>query len=278
VRLDLAGVLTASGGLFCLVYGLANAEMNGWSTPLTVVLLALSAVLVAGFVVAERVVPEPLLPLRVVADRRRGSSYLSVALAFTGMFGAFLFLTYYLQQDLAYSPLKTGAAFLPMTAGIMVAAGSSTVRLLPRFGPRPLVPTGFVIGAGAMVWLAQLSPGSTYAGGVLVPIFLLGLGIGLAFAPSINTATAGIAHADAGVGSAMVNTSQQVGGAVGTAVLSTVFSSAVTSYLTSHRPGPQLISTATIHGYAVAFAVCAGIFATGAVLSVALLPPGRGEP
>ncbi|MGH8860237.1 MAG: MFS transporter [Jatrophihabitantaceae bacterium] len=274
-RIDLPGLVAACGGLFCLVYGLSNAEMDRWEAPLTVTMLVLSAVLLISFVVVEARVANPLLPLRVLADRRRGSSFLTIALAFTAMFGTFLFLTYYLQQNLGYSPLKTGVAFLPISAGIVVSAGLSNVRLVPRFGPRPLVPTGFVIGVAAMVWLAQLTPGSTYAGGVLVPMILFGLGVGLAFAPSINTATTGIDHADAGVGSAMVNTSQQVGGAIGTAVLSTVFASAVTSYASSHRPGPQLLGAASIHGYTTAFAVCAGVFAVGAVLSAVLLPSGR---
>ncbi|PZS26994.1 MAG: MFS transporter [Pseudonocardiales bacterium] len=275
VHLDVPGVLAASGGLFCLVYGLSNAEQHSWGAPLTVTLLVCSAVLLVGFVVIEHQVAEPLLPLRVVTDRNRGGSYLAIALAFTCMFGSFLFLTYYLQQNLGYSPLKTGAAFLPMTAGIVFAAGLSNTALLPRFGPRPLVPTGFLIGAGAMYWLAQLSVTSTYTGGVAAPMFLLGLGVGLAFAPSLNTATLGIEHRDAGVGSAMVNTSQQVGGAIGTAVLSTIFSSALKNYVSSHRPSPALPAAASIHGYTVAFAVSTGILLAAAAISAVLLRSGR---
>jgi EmrB/QacA subfamily drug resistance transporter len=278
IRLDLPGVVTASGGLFLLVYGLSHAELHGWGSALTVLSLVASGVLLISFVVVERTARRPLLPLRVLANRNRAGSYLSIALAFTGMFGTFLFLTYFLQQNLGYSPLTTGLAFLPVTAGLMITAGLANTRLVPRFGPRPLVPTGFVIGGVAMSWLAQLSTSSTYAGGVLAPMFLLGVGVALVFAPSIATATSGIAIADAGVGSAMVSTSQQIGGAIGTAVLSTVFSSALGRYLISHRPGPQLQSAAVVHGYASAFLVSAGVFFGGAVLSAMLLRSGRLDP
>lgn len=270
-RLDLTGVLTASGGLFCLVYGLSNAERHGWADRLTVTMLATSGVLLIAFLLAERIVRAPLLPLRVLTDRDRGGSYVAIMLAFAGMFSVLLFLTYFLQQNLGYSPLKTGVAFLPLTVGLMVSAGASNTKLLPRFGARPLVPLGFLVGGAGMTWLAQLSPSSAYAADVLGPLFVLGLGLGLAFAPAVNTATSDIDTSDAGVGSAMVNTSQQIGGAVGTALLSTLFSSALTRYLTSHQPGRGQAAAATVHGYVVAFSVSAGIFAGGAVISAALL-------
>ncbi len=280
VRIDVAGVLTVSGGLFCLVYGLSNAEQNGWKDSLTLVMLIAAALLLIAFGIVEAQVLQPLLPMRVLADRNRAGAYLAIAVAFCSMFGAFLFLTYFLQINLGYSPLRTGVAFLPLTAGLMVAAGAANTGLVPRFGPRPIVPTGMLIAAAAMWWLAHLSVDSTYAGDVLGPMFVLGLGVGLTFAPSITTATAGIDTADAGVGSAMVNTSQQVGGAVGIAALSTVFSSALTDYLGSHRPAPGqspavLQAAAAIHGYAAAFTVSAVIFLIGAVLIALLLRSGR---
>lgn len=270
-RLDLIGVLTASGGLFCLVYGLSNAERHGWADRLTVTMLVASGAMLIAFVLAERIVRAPLLPLRILTDRDRGGSYLAILLAFTGMFSVLLFLTYFLQQNLGYSPLKTGIAFLPLTLGLMVAAGASNTKLLPRFGARPLVPLGFLVGAAGMTWLAQLSPSATYAADVLGPLFVLGVGLGFAFAPAVNTATSDIDASDAGVGSAMANTSQQIGGAVGTALLSTLFSSALTRYLASHHPERGLAAAATLHGYVVAFSVSAGIFAGGAVISAVLL-------
>ena len=155
----------------------------------------------------------------------------------------------------------------------MLSAGLANTRLFPRFGPRPLVPIGFAIGAVAMVWFGQLSTSSTYAGGVLAPMFICGFGVGLAFAPAIVTGTLGVDAADAGVGSAMVNTSQQMGGAVGTAVLSTVFSSALSDYLVSHGPTAQ--AAAAVHGYSAAFLVGAAVFTGGAVLAALLFRSGR---
>jgi EmrB/QacA subfamily drug resistance transporter len=274
-QLDWPGVLAVSGGLFCLVYGLSNAQTDSWTAPLTISMFATSAVLLALFVPLEMRAQQPLLPLHIVADRNRVGSYLAIGLAFCSMFGVFLFLTYYLQQNLHYSPLMTGVAFLPFAAGIAVAAGVSNTQLVPRLGPRPLVPTGMAAAAAGMFWLRQLDESSTYTGGVLAPLIVLGLGVGLTFAPAIATATAALPDRDAGVGSAMVNTSQQIGGAVGTAVLSTIFTSVVARYLGSHPSGPQAQSAAAIHGYTVAFSVACGLFLVGAVITAALLRSGR---
>jgi MFS family permease len=209
-------------------------------------------------------------------DRNRVGAYLAIMIAFCSMFSAFLFLTYYAQQNLHYSPLKTGVAFLPLTVGIAAAAGLANARLIPRWGPRRVIPPGMLIAAGGMLWLAQLDLHSTYAGGVLGPLFLLGVGTGLTFAPAIATATAGITGKDAGVASAMVNTTQQIGGAIGTAALSTIFASALTRYLSGHRPpSPALRAAAAIHGYGVAFSVSCALFLGGAVVTALLL---RGAP
>lgn len=282
-RIDLTGALTGSGALFCLVYGLSSAQQDGWGNTLTVSLLVVAAVLLAVFVVVETRVAAPLLPLRVVADRNRGASLLTITLGSCSFFAAYLFLTYFFQVNLGYSPLRTGVSFLPMIAGLMAAVGASNLLLLPRFGPRPLVPAGMLIAAGAMWWLSQLSVDSTYAADVLGPMFVLGLGLGTSLAPSITTATAGIDAADAGVGSAMVNTSQQIGGAVGAAALSAVFANAVTEYLTSHRPtsprgATAVQAAAAIHGYSAAFTVSAFIFLGGAVVLPLLLRSGRITP
>jgi EmrB/QacA subfamily drug resistance transporter len=274
-QLDWLGVVTVSGGLFCLVYGLSNAETDRWTAPLTVAMFIASAVLLIAFVAVEARAKQPLLPLRIVADRNRAGAYFAIAVAFCAMFSVFLFLTYYVQQNLGYSPLKTGVAFLPFAAGIAVSAGLSNTKLVPRFGPRPLVPTGMLIAAGAMFWLSHLDVTSTYAKDVVGPLVLLGLGVGLTFAPSIATATAGVPRGDAGVASAMVNTSQQIGGAVGTAALSTIFASALTRYLTHHRPSAQLRAEAAIHGYSVAFSVACGLFLAGTVITVLVLRSGR---
>jgi hypothetical protein len=145
-----------------------------------------------------------------------------------------LFLTYYLQQTLRYSPLVTGVAFLPLSAGLILAANLSTTVLMPRFGPRPLVASGMLAAAGAMAWLAQLGPHTAYAAGVLGPTILAGIGVGLVIAPVINTGTFGVAPQDAGVASATVTVGQQLGASVGTSLLNTIFAAAVTAYLTAH--------------------------------------------
>jgi MFS family permease len=144
--------------------------------------------------------------------------------------------------------------------------------LLKRVGPRPLMTTGLLLGAGAMVWLAQLTPSSGYGGHVLPALLVLGVGMGATGAPAMFTATYQVAPADTGVASAMVNTMQQVGGAVGASGLSTIFASAVSSYLHTHTPSPQLTSTAAVHGYTTAFWVAAAIFAAGAILVGSLVP------
>src|SRR5262249_51104661 len=213
-QLDWPGVLAVSGGLFCLVYGLSNAQTDSWTAPLTISMFVTSAALLALFVPIEIGAQQPLLPLHIVADRNRIGSYLAIAIAFCSMFGVFLFLTYYLQQNLRYSPLMTGVAFLPFAAGIAVSAGVSTTQLVPRVGPRPLVPVGMATAAAGMFWLRHLNESSTYTGNVLAPLIVLGLGVGLTFAPAIATATAALPEKDPGVGSAMVNTSQQIGGAL----------------------------------------------------------------
>jgi len=200
----------------------------------------------------------------------------AIAVAFCAMFAAFLFLTFYLQQNLGYSPLKTGVAFLPLSAGIAMSAGLANGLLVPRLGPRPLIPVGMLIAAGGMFWLSHLTLTSTYNGDVLVPLFVLGAGVRMTFVPALDAATAGVANTDAGVASAMVNTSQQIGGAVGTAALSTVFASALKRYVTGHLPPTADVHTAAaIHGYTTAFLVSCGLFLGGMVITALLLRSGR---
>jgi predicted MFS family arabinose efflux permease len=205
-------------------------------------------------------------------------------LASAGMFGVFLFLTYYLQQTLGYSPLVTGVAFLPVAGGMAVAANLSTIVLMPRVGPRPLVASGMLVAAGAMAWFAQLAPHTAYADGVLGPLILTGIGLGLVIAPAINTGTFGVAPQDAGVASATVTVGQQLGASVGTSLLNTIFAAAVTSYLTVHIASarvigrPALAGLALAHGYDTAFWWTAGIFAAGAVIGGALLRRGPLRP
>jgi predicted MFS family arabinose efflux permease len=277
-RLDLSGPLTATTGLFALVYGFADAETHGWGSPLTIGSLAASAVLLSLFVFLQTRAEHPLLPLRVVLDRDRGGSYFSMAIAGAGMFGVFLFLTYYLQRTLGFSPVQSGLAFLPLTAAVMLTATLVSAIVLPRTGPRPLVPTGMTLAAGAMLLLTRVGVDTSYAGHVLPAIVLAGIGMGLIFAPAMATATGGVRPQDAGVASAMVNTSQQVGGSVGTALLSTFSATAATSYVAAHGgASPAVVTAAAVHGYTTAFWWSAGIFLVGAIASSMLLHSGAQE-
>ncbi len=274
--LDIPGVLAVSGALFCLVYGFSNAATHNWHAPSTYGFLAVGVALLIVFAFWQGRAANPLLPPRVALDRNRGGAYLSMLIAAMGMFATFLFLTYYMQDTLRYSPVVTGFAFLPIAGGIAVAANLSTIVLMPRVGPKPIVTAGFVVAAGAMTWFAQIGAHTGYAAGVLGPIILTGVGLGMVIAPSINTGTYGVAPQDAGVASATVTVGQQLGASIGTSFLNTIFASAVTSYVAAHLAlarlvGPTALATlALAHGYDTAFWWTAGILATGAIIAGSL--------
>ena len=274
VRLDIPGVITAVLGLGGLVYAFSRAESDGWSDPVTLTLIAVSVLLLIAFVVLQRTVAHPLLPLRVVLDRRRGGAYLAISLAAIGLFAVFLFLTFYLQRTKGFSPLMSGVAFLPFVAGILTNSTLVVPRLLPRIGPRSLITTGQLLGAAGLVYLSMLEADSSYLRHVLPALYVLGLGMGLIFASSFNTATSGTQPSDAGVASALVNTGQQVGGALGTALLNTIAATVTASYLRSHAQTPTVLAEATVAGETMAFLVSAGVFLVGAVVSLAIIPSG----
>ncbi|MFZ0089012.1 MAG: MFS transporter [Solirubrobacteraceae bacterium] len=277
-KIDLPGVLTASGGLFGVVYGFSSAETSSWSDPATIIALAASVVLLTAFVLIERRHANPLLPLHIVWDRARGGAYASILLAGGGVFGVFLFLTYFMQQNLAFSPVMTGVAFLPMTALIVISSTTAQTRLLPRTGAKPLIVSGMVLGVIAMVLLTRLTPTSTYASDVLPSLLILGLGMGVIFAPAFGTATLGVDRTEAGVASAMVNTSQQVGGSVGTALLSTVFASSAAAFIGAHRGMSGIQAAAMVHGYTTAFWWAAGFFVVGLIIALVVFPWTASKP
>jgi len=279
-RLDVPGVVLVSGAVFCLVYGFSNAAAHHWATPSTYGFLAAGVALGVAFALWQGRAAHPLLPPRVVADRNRGGAYASMLIGTAGLFGILLFLTYYLQQTLGYSPLVTGVAFLPMSGGLIVMANLSTIVLMPRFGPKPLVASGMLAAAGGAAWLTQLGPHTVYTTGVLGPLILAGIGLGMVIAAGINTGTFGVAPQDAGVAAATVTVGQMLGGSVGTSLLNTIFTSAVASYITAHLATARIIGRqaltglALAHGYDTAFWWTAGIFAGGAIVSGVLLRRG----
>jgi EmrB/QacA subfamily drug resistance transporter len=270
-QIDWVGTVLASTGLFAIVFGFSHAETAGWTAALTIGSLAVGVILLSAFTFAESRVSHPLLPLRVILDRARGGSYISVGLTGIALFGIFLFLTYYLQEIKGFSPVTSGLAFLPMIGCLLVSSNTSSIVLLPRVGPRALIATGMLVGGAGMAYLTQITVTSSYAVSVLPALLVMGLGFGMIFSPAINTATAGVARRDSGVASALVNTMQQVGGSIGTAALSTVALTATASYLTAHHTGQLAAATAAVHGYTAALTVSSILLFIGALTAVLLL-------
>ncbi|MFL6129835.1 MAG: MFS transporter [Mycobacteriales bacterium] len=269
-RYDVPGAVLVTLGLVSLVYGFTEAAKPavGWDARSTLGFLAAAVVLLVAFVAWEARTPNPLLPLRIALDRNRGGSYLVFLLVGAGLFAMFLFLTYYFQVNLGYSALKAGFAFLPFSGGIILTAGLVS-QLLPRIGPKPLMVGGLALATSGMLYLTQISSTSSYVSHVLPAQLLMSIGMAGVFIPAASTALVGVGSHDAGVASALLNTSQQVGGSLGTALLNTLYASAVTAFLTANVHSPadlqRLQGDALIHGYRVAF------FWGGVLLTAALI-------
>jgi EmrB/QacA subfamily drug resistance transporter len=270
---DAIGALLVTGGLLSLVYGFTRAESDGWGAGVTRSLLGVAALLLVSFVVREVRTANPLLPMRVILDRNRGGSFLASLLVGIALFGTFLFLTYYLQGTLGYSALKSGFAFLPFSAGIIIAATLAS-QLLPRFGARAVMVAGLLLGAIGLVWFTQIGVGTAYVTHVLPAELIVSFGMGLSFVPLSSTALVGVAEQDAGVASAMVNATQQIGGSLGTALLNTVAASATTTWLVAN--GPSSLPHALVHGYTTAFVVSAALLGLAALASGVLVRGGAG--
>jgi EmrB/QacA subfamily drug resistance transporter len=270
-KLDVPGTILVSAALFSIVYGFSNAESEGWESPLSWAFIAASAVLLTAFVLWQRRAEHPLLPLGILADRNRAAAYSAVLIAGAGMFGIFLFVTYYVQSTLGFSPMQTGLAFLPMIGALVLAAQLGTNLLVPRFGPKIMVPFGMTVMAIGMVLFTRTGVDSGYAADLLLPLMVLGFGMGSTMPAAMQTATLGVDRQYAGVASAMVNTSQQVGGSIGVALLNTLAATAATDYITSAaQPTPAVIAQAAIESYHTAYWWSAAFFAFGAVLTAFL--------
>lgn len=276
--LDLPGALLGTLGLVSLVYGFTRAESHGWSETTTIGLFVLTAVLLATFVLVERKVAAPLLPLRVVLDRNRGGVYLALGLATIAMFGLFLFLTYYLQIVKGYSPVRSGFAFLPMVAGMVTGSTQIGARLITRVPARYIMTPGLLVAASGMLILTQMQPDSSYVGLLLPAQILLGLGLGSTFMPAMSLATYGVQPRDSGIASAMINTSQQVGGAIGTALLNTIAASATSAYIAANLAGaasPELVQLqGMVEGYTSALWWAVGILVGAATAAFTLVNAG----
>jgi EmrB/QacA subfamily drug resistance transporter len=277
VRLDVLGVVLGCGGLVALVYGLGEAGAVGWGSAEVIGSLLVAVALLSCFVWWQNKGPNPLLPLRILKNRNRAGSFLTITLAVTGMFGTFLFLTYLLQTIDHYSPLKTGVAFLPLMALNGLAATQLASRLMPHVQTRLLVVPGLLLAAAGVALFTRLTPDASYVTHVLPTELLLGLGLGIALVPCISTATQNAEPKDVGVTSAMTNTSQQIGASIGTALLNTIAATATATYLASHRYTGEVVAQATVHGFATASAWAAGIFVLAAVVAGLMIDvhPGR---
>ncbi len=223
-RFDIAGALTSTAGMSALVYAFIRAASSGWADRLTLAAFAAAAALLAAFLVNETRSPQPITPLRLFADRSRSASYVARLLLVAGMFGMFFFLTQYVQEILRFSPLQAGIAFVPMTAALFTTSRLAP-RLIARFGPKPPMVAGLLPVVAGMTWLTQIAPGTSYLQGILGPMLLLGAGMGITFVPLTMASLAGVRPEDSGSASSMVNVTQQVGGALGLAILVTVFGS-----------------------------------------------------
>jgi EmrB/QacA subfamily drug resistance transporter len=272
-QFDIPGVILASAGLVALVYACTQAVTAGWTSTNVMGLLVASAVLLALFVTREARTPNPLLPLRIVLDRNRGGAYVTVASVIAGMFGAFLFLTYYLQVVLHYTPLQAGLAFLPMTLASQAGSWLIASRLMPYVPPRALMAPGAVVAAAGMALLMQLQVDSGYLTLVLPAEILLGLGISCVMVPAFSTATQKVDQREAGVASAMVNTAQQIGGSLGTALLNTAAAGATAGYLALHTLAPR--AAGLVYGFSVATAWGVAILLLGAVAAALLINAPR---
>ncbi|MFI7277364.1 MFS transporter [Streptomyces sp. NPDC049879] len=275
-HMDIPGVVAASGGLFCLVYGFSNAE-DSWSGPSTWGFLVTGVLMLTGFWVWQTRTANPLLPPRVVADRNRGAAYLTTLFVGAGFFSLLLFLVFYMQTILGYSAIKTGSAMLPMVVCTILVTGAAGARLVPKLGPRPMIPSGLVVSALGLAWLTFIEVDSAYASALLGPLVVIGIGMGLIYSATANTGTSGVAPEDAGVASASVNVGQQLGGAIGTALFSTIATDTAAGWLADHvagEPSRSQLHQAALEGYTVVFLWAACALALGAIITAVMLRSG----
>jgi EmrB/QacA subfamily drug resistance transporter len=278
---DIPGAITATGGLVALVYAFTKAAPHGvtdvahWTEGSVLAWFAAAIVLLVAFFVIEVRSENPLLPMRVLLERNRGGSYLASLIVGIGLFSMFLFLGLYLQVVLRYSPIRAGFAFLPFSIGIILTAGVAA-NLLPKVGPRPLMVPGLTFGAIGLLLLSRVTPTSGYWLHIFPSMVIMSVGMALSFIPMASTSLHGVGGRDAGVASALINTSQQVGGSLGTALLNTVATTAATGYIAANgHLGALAVPAGLTHGYTRAFMVSAGFLLLAAIVVLVLIRVGK---
>lgn len=273
-HLDVPGALSATLGAGLLVYGLTNAAIHSWGSPSTAMSLAGAVFVLAVFVIIEARTTNPLMPLHIVADRGRSGGYAVMLLISTGIFAVFFFLTQYVQNILGFGPLEAGLSFLPLVGAIGFSAQAAS-RLVGRVGPLPFLLVGPAAIAGGMLWLSQLTVGGGYTA-IVGPMLCVGFGMGTSFVPLTLGAVSGVPSHESGIASALLNTGQQIGGAIGLGLLSTVAIESIRSRARElavshggHLTVP-LVHQAVVHGYSQAFLVAAGIVVLAVAVSAAV--------
>lgn len=271
---DIPGAITGTLGIVSLVYGITKATTDGWTGTATLTFIGIGLLILAIFLVIEAKTNHPLLPLSILLNRNRGGAYLASFFVGIGLFAMFLFLSYFFQGVLGYSALKSGLLFLPFSVGIVISAGIAS-QLLPRFGPRWVTFIGFILAVAGMLLFVQLVASSTYVANILPGMILMSFGMGLVFVPLSAVALFGVGNHDAGVASAVLNTSQQIGGSIGLAFLNTIAASATTAYIVSNGLGagasPTQIAEAQVHGFSTAYIWSAAILAFAGLIWVFLV-------
>jgi EmrB/QacA subfamily drug resistance transporter len=269
---DFAGAATVTGGLMLLVYAMTRATQIGWGSNQTISLLIASAALIVSFVVIELRSKAPLLPMRIFRLRTLAGANVTAFLLGTSVFSQFFLGTLYMQQVLGYSAIKTGVAYLPLTLTIVVLAGVAQ-NLVTKVGVRRVMPVGLALAAGALLLLSQVPPDGHYFFDLFPAFLITAVGLAFTFVPMTIAGLTGVTEEDAGVASGLLNTSQQIGGAIGLAVASTIATTFTAHYATSHPGVPAFSAPALTYGFQIAFYVLAGLAALAAVLAAVLIEP-----
>jgi predicted MFS family arabinose efflux permease len=267
---DVAGAVSVTAGISLLVYALVDAVNAGWTSTQTLGLGAIALALIAAFVAIELRTAHPLIPFSIFRKRTLTGANIVAVLVAMSLFSMFFFVSLYMQQVLGFDALKAGVAYLPLAVGIIVSAGVAS-QFVTRVGFKPVMVAGFVLVAGGLVWFAQVSPGGTYVGDVLFPSLLAAVGLGLVFVPLTVAAVAGVSAEESGLASGLINTSQQVGGALGLAILATIANSTTQDAMKAAGGNPKELPAALTEGFQDAFTVGAGFAILGAILTLILI-------
>ena len=276
-RLDLPGAVTVTGGMTLLVYGLSRAATHAWSDTWTAASLGIGAALIVLFLLIELRSKQPLMPLKMFANRNRSGAYVLRMIAGSVTIAVLFFLTQIVQNVLGYSPLKAGFAFLPLGVGVVITA-QVTSRVIGRIGARLPIAVGALAVGGGLVWLSRITIDSTYLHDIFGPLVVLSVGLGLIFLPTTLVAVSGAARHESGLVSAVLNVSQQLGGSVGLAVLGTIAASVAKGHLANVRPTHELLSQAIVSGFTTAFEIGAMISLVGFILAMVVIRGRRPQP